>query len=176
LRARVYGVLLACATVQLLAAAPAIARAQVPMDALLPAQAANCRLTKPPDAAGIVGSPGGFIIVHPRNDAITDRYTGCKVLWIADVNDTPRLATLYFEEGTLRRAVAHDIRDATGAPEGACAFPEGRSLLPGSGRRLGDAACQGFAGESLYALRVPTWPRSCMTKPDAAVCRGEPRF
>lgn len=156
-------------------APPSRAAAQAADDALLPAGAPNCRVVVPPDAAGIVVSPGGFILVHPRNDALGDGYTGCKVLWVVDVDRTPRLATLYFERGTLRRAIAHDVRDPSGAPEGACAFPEGRSLLPNSGRRLGDAACQGFTGESLYALRLPTWPRRCMATPEAAVCKADPR-
>lgn len=151
------------------------ASAQGPAASLVPADAPNCRVEVPPAGAGIVVSPGGFILVHPRNDALTDRYTGCKVLWIADGERTPRLATLFFEGGQLRRAVAHDVRDPAGAPEGACAFPEGRSLLRDSGRRLGDEACRGFTGESLYALRLPTWPRRCMQTPEAPVCLAEPR-
>lgn len=156
-------------------AAPSVVAAQVHADSLVPSGALNCRVARPPDAAGVVASPGGFLIVFPRNDALTDRYTGCKMIWIADVERTPRLATLYFERGQLARAIAYDVRDPSGAPEGACAFPEGRSLLPNSGRRLGDAACRGFSGESMYALRLPTWPRSCMTAPDDAVCKADPR-
>lgn len=149
--------------------------AQAVPDSLVPSGAPNCRVTTPPAAAGIAGTPGGFVLVFPRNEAITDTYTGCKVLWIADTDRTPRLATLYFERGQLARAVAHDVRDPSGAVEGACALPEGKSLLPNAGRRYGDAACRGFAGETLYALRLPTWPRSCMTKPDAPVCVADPR-
>ncbi len=156
-------------------ALPCAVDGQVPADSLVPSEAPNCRLVRPPDAAGIVATPGGFVIVHPRNDALPERYTGCKVLWVADVDRTPRLATLYFERGELRRAVAHDVRDPAGGVEGACAFPEERSLLPSSGRRMGDSACRGFSGEALYALRVPTWPLQCMTTPDAAPCKGDPR-
>lgn len=163
------------AVVLLGTAGPAALQAQARGDSLVPADAPNCRVSAPPASAGIFATPGGFVIVFPRNDALTDRYTGCKLLWIADTDRTPRLATLYFERGQLTRAVAHDVRDAGGAVEAACAFPEGRSLLPNAGRRLGDAACRGFSGESLYALRVPTWPRSCMTKPDDAVCSADPR-
>lgn len=156
-------------------AALAPLRGQSSLDSLVPPGAPNCRVEAPPAAAGIAGTPGGFIIVFPRNDAITDRYTGCKVLWIAETDRTPRLATLYFERGALARAVAHDVRDPSDAVEGACALPAGKSLLPNAGRRYGDAACRGFAGEALYALRLPTWPRACMTKPDAPVCTADPR-
>lgn len=161
----------------LLCASGALAplRAQASLDSLVPAGAPNCRMATPPAAAGIAGAPGGFIMVFPRNDAIPDGYTGCKVLWIADTDRTPRLATLYFERGQLARAVSHDVRDPSGAVEGACALPEGKSLLPNAGRRYGDEACRGFSGEALYALRLPTWPRSCMTKPDAPVCTADPR-
>ncbi len=156
-------------------AALAPLRAQASLDSLVPPGAPNCRVETPPAAAGIAGTPGGFLIVFPRNDAIPDRYTGCKVLWIADTDRTPRLATLYFERGQLARAVSHDVRDPSGAVEGACALPEGKSLLPNAGRRYGDEACRGFSGEALYALRLPTWPRTCMTKPDAPVCTADPR-
>lgn len=150
-------------------------RAQASLDSLLPTRAPNCRVAAPPEAAGITGTPGGFVIVFPRNDALTDQYTGCKVLWIADTDRTPRLATLYFERGQLVRAVSHDVRDSSGRVEGACALPEGRSLLPHAGRRYGDEACRGFAGETLYALRLVTWPRVCMTKPDTPACTADPR-
>lgn len=149
--------------------------AQPSLDSLVPRGAPNCRVEAPPAAAGIAGTPGGFVLVYPRNETITDTYTGCKVLWIADTDRTPRLATLYFERGQLARAVSHDVRDPSGGVEGACALPEGKSLLPNEGRRYGDAACRGFSGEAFYALRLPTWPRSCMTKPDAPVCSADPR-
>ncbi|MFN8571252.1 MAG: hypothetical protein U0132_04290 [Gemmatimonadaceae bacterium] len=155
----------------LLAATHASARAQSAVDSLIPRNATNCSISSPPTSAGVVVSPGGFVIVFPRNDALTEAYTGCKHLWIADTGRTPRLATLYFEQGQLRRALAHDVRDPAGAVEGACSFPEGRSLLPTVGRRFDDAACGGVVEEPLYGLRVPTFPRSCMTTPDAPVCR-----
>ena len=166
---------IALAAVLLLLTTTARAGAQAPTDSLVPAKSPRCRVTTPPDSAGGVVSPGGFLLVFPRNDALTERYTGCKVLWVVDVDRTPRLATLYFERGELRRAISHDVRDAAGAVEGACAFPEGRSLLPNSGRRFTDASCKEITGESLHALRLPTWPRSCMTSPDAPVCKADPR-
>lgn len=149
------------------------AHAQSLPDSLIPSGSTNCRVTTPPASAGLAVTPGGFVLVFPRNDAIAERYTGCKMLWIVDTDRTPRLATLYFEKGELARAVAHDVRDPSGAATGACAFPAGRSLLPNAGARFSDSACQGITGESMYALRLATWPRSCMTTPDASVCKED---
>lgn len=156
-------------------ALPATAHAQARLDSLIPPNAPNCRVTTPPESAGIFVTPGGFGIVFPRNETLDATYTGCKSLWIADTDRTPRLATLYFERGQLVRAVAHDVRDDAGAVEGACSFPEGRSLVPDVGRRYPDSTCKGFAGEEMYGLRLATWPRSCMTKPEAPVCVADPR-
>lgn len=142
----------------------------------VPASAANCALTTPPATAGLFATPGGFVMVYPRNDALTDTFTGCKALWVVDLDNMRRLATLYFEKGTLTRAIAHDARDPKGAIEGACDVVAGRSLLPDGGRRFTDAACKGFTGEELYGLRVPTWPRRCLTEPEAAPCKADPRF
>jgi hypothetical protein len=142
---------------------------------IVPASATHCAITTPPATAGLFATPGGFVMVHPRNDALTDSYTGCKALWVVDGDAMRRLATLYFENGTLARAIAHDSRDPKGAIDGACDLKTGRSLLPAAGRRYTDAACKGFQGEELYGLRVPTWPRRCLTEPDAAVCKQDPR-
>lgn len=150
------------------------ARAQSLAD-FVPATATNCAVTTPPATAGLFATPGGFVMVHPRNDALTESYTGCKALWVVDLDNMRRLATLYFEKGILARAVAHDSRDPKGAIEGACDLKSGRSLLPDAGRRYNDAACKGFQGEALYGLRVPTWPRRCLTEPDASVCKQDPR-
>lgn len=154
---------------------PRSAHAQSLPDSLIPSAATNCRVTAPPASAGLAVTPGGFVLVFPRNDAIAERYTGCKMLWIVDTDRAPRLATLYFERGELSRAVAHDVRDSSGAATGACAFPAGRSLLPNAGARFSDSACKGITEESMYALRLATWPRSCMTTPDAPVCKEDPR-
>lgn len=142
---------------------------------VIPAKAAHCALTLPPPQAGLAATPGGFVMVFPRNDALTDGFTGCKLLWVVDGEKTHRFATLYFKGGKLAVAVAHDVRDSAGTMAGACAFPERKSLLAQSGQRMGDAGCAGFTGDSLYALRLPTWPRSCLTAPQAAVCVAEPR-
>ncbi len=155
--------------------APISTGAQNQGAALINSAAPNCRVATPPDSAGLAVTPGGFVMVFPRNEGLNDQYTGCKMLWLVDTDRTPRLATLYFEGGALVIAVAHDARDPSAGPEGACAFPEGRSLLRESGRRFGDSACKGLHEEALYALRVPTWPRLCLSKPDAAACTAEPR-
>lgn len=143
---------------------------------LVPPQSTHCALTAPPAKAGIAVTPGGFVMVFPRNDALTDSFTGCKLLWVVDGDKTMRFATLYFRNGALTIAVAHDVRSSAAAVEGACALPEGKSLLPKSGRQISDASCKGFTEDSFYALRLPTWPRSCLTETRAAVCAADPRF
>ncbi len=65
----------------------------------IPADAANRAVTAPPEAAGIAATGGGFLMVHPRNDAIGDRYTGCKVVRVVDTDQMRRLATLHSEAG-----------------------------------------------------------------------------
>lgn len=140
----------------------------------VPASAANCALSQPPDAAGLFATPGGFVMVYPRNDRISKQYTGCKLLWVVDGERMMRLATLYFDGGTLSRVLAHDVRDARGTIEAVCDVQGGRSLMPNSGRRADDGACRGMPREGLYDLRVPTWPRRCLTEPDAPVCKEDP--
>lgn len=149
-------------------------RAQVAGD-FLPSDAPNCAVSSPPATAGIAATPGGFLMVFPRNEAIGKRYTGCKSLWVVDSDSFRRLATLYFSDGSLTIGVAHDSRDPTGAIEGVCSFPAGKSLAPTIGRKFGDAACRGGLDESLYGLQLATWPRRCLTDPKAAVCQEDPR-
>jgi hypothetical protein len=122
--------------------------------------APNCAVDQPPPDAGIYVTPGGFLLVHPRNAGLSDRYTGCKVLWVAAAPDRfILLATLYFEQGRLR--VAHSY-DKEGASRGTCTLP-GQS--PG---------CEGVESNPLSALRLPTWPRSCMDRPSDSHCAKEP--
>lgn len=141
----------------------------------VPANATNCATSAPPASAGIAGTPGGFLMVHPRNDAITDQYTGCKILWVVDADRMKRVATVYFDRGVLSRVIAHDVRDPKGALEAACDLTVGRSLLPNAGRRANDAQCRTRPADELYGLRLATWPRLCLTEPDAAVCKREPQ-
>ena len=161
------GVLVLCAFV----ATPSAAQT---LSAVLPAQGLHCAITDPPEQAGIAATPGGFVMVYPRNAAITDTFTGCKLMWIVDGAKFRRFATLYFRSGTLAIAVAHDTRDPSKL-SGACAFPQGKSLLPKNGQQNSDAGCAGFTQDASYALRLPTWPRLCLTDTAAAVCQADPR-
>ena len=111
------------------------ALAQVP-------NAPNCTIDRPPPDAGLYATPGGFLLVHPRNSGLTDRYTGCKTLWVVDAPDRfIRMATLYFEQGRLR--VAHSY-NKDGSSRGTCTLP-GQS-----------AGCEGVESNPLTALRMPT--------------------
>jgi len=163
-----------CALALCSVAAAPVAHAQK-ISEVIPAQGLFCTLAPPPAQAGIAVTPGGFVLVFPRNDAITDRYTGCKQMWVVDGTTMRRFATLYFKNGTLAVAAAHDVRDSAGTMTAACAFPEAKSLLPSKGQQATNAGCKGFSGDAFYALRLPTWPRSCMTDTRAAVCLADPR-
>ncbi len=153
---------------------PTLAGAQS-LASVVPVSAPHCSLTAPPADAGIAATPGGFVMVFPRNAQVSDTFTGCKTLWIVDTDEIRRFATLYFAGGKLKTAVAHNSRDPAAPLDGACAFPEGRSLLPTSGRQIEDSACRGFTEDSFYGLRLATWPRLCLTDEKAAVCRQDPR-
>jgi len=142
---------------------------------VLPVKAMNCALKDPPEQAGIAATPGGFVLVYPRDAALTDTFTGCKLMWIVDGTKSLRYATLYFDGGKLAVAAAHDMRGDPNKLSAACALPAGKSLLPKSGQKANDAGCAGFAEDPFYALRLPTWPRTCLTDSSGAVCREEPR-
>jgi len=130
-----------------------VALAQIPA-------APNCAVDQPPPDAGIFATPGGFLLVHPRNAQLSDSYTGCKVLWVADAPGRfIRLTTLYFEGGRLR--IAHSY-NKDGSTRGTC-------TLPGPSRE-----CEGVESNPLAALRLPTWPRVCITPTDAPQCKREP--
>lgn len=131
------------------------ARAQIP-------DAPNCAVDQPPPDSGAYATPGGFLLVHPRNAQLSDSYTGCKVLWVVDAPERfNRLMILYFERGKLRIAQGYDGRGANQL-RATCKLP--------------DAApeCRGIESHSLSALKLPTWPRICMTRPDAPPCKKEP--
>ena len=141
----------------------------------VPRGAANCSTAAPPADAGLAATPGGFVIVHPRNAALAARYTGCKVMWVdSNPGDWQRFATLYFEDGELRRIVAHDARRG-GAVRAACEHPRGNSLMPGADPTVAEPACAGVREEPFYGLRLPTWPRRCASDPDHAACRSDPQ-
>ena len=67
---------LAIALLLFVPALPA-ALAQIP-------DAPNCSVDQPPSDSGAFGTPGGFLLVYPRNAGLSDRYTGCKTLWVVD--------------------------------------------------------------------------------------------
>lgn len=142
---------------------------------VIPATAPNCAIEKPPAASGLAATPGGFVAVYPRNDALPKQYSGCKFMWIINGERYQRFATLYFKDGVLSVAAAHDVRSASGQLDGACAFPEGKSLLPNAGRQTKDSSCAGFRDEAFYRLHLPTWPVSCLTDTKAVVCQQDPR-
>jgi hypothetical protein len=141
---------------------------------VIPANASYCALKEPPAEAGVAVTPGGFVMVYPRNAGLSDTFTGCKLMWIVDGTKLLRYATLYFKSGKLAIAAAHDMRGDPDKLNAACAFPAGKSLLPKSGQKTSDAGCTGFAEDSFYALRLPTWPRACLTDASARVCQEDP--
>lgn len=130
--------------------------------ASIPADGHACRLSEPPIDSGAYATPGGFLLVYPRNAGITPDYTGCKTIWVArGPRETPLVMRLYFSRGRLGVAEAHDV-GTTGAPLAVCAAT---SKVP---------KCAGLHDNPLAALKLPTWPRACMEQPELAVCRGEP--
>lgn len=124
----------------------------------------SCQRMEPPADAGAVATPGGFMLVHPRNDRIGDDYSGCKTLWIYDDPDAPRRwATLLFERGRLTRAVVWQ-RDAPDRADRVCDLA-----------RPNAEPCGGVEGNELVALRLASWPRVCMSAPERKECLGDPR-
>ena len=124
--------------------------------------ARNCAVDQPPSDAGAYVTPGGFLLVYPRNAKLSDSYTGCKVIWVVDAPDRfHRLMILYFERGKLRVAQGYDGR-AENQLRATCKLP--------------DAApeCAGVESHPLSALKLPTLPRNCMTRPEAPHCQKEP--
>ena len=134
-----------------------------PSGAAIPAGAANCAVEQAPKDAGAYVTPGGFLLVYPRNAALTDDYTGCKSLWVVDSPQRiNRLMTLYFERGKLRIAIAYDGRAPASPPRATC-------VLPGA-----SPGCEDIDSNPLAALRLPTYPRSCTENADAPECSTDP--
>ena len=131
-------------------------------------EAASCTHATAPDDAGLVATPGGFMLVHPRNAELPDDYTGCKTLWVMDVDPTPwRWARLWFRNGRLQRVVSA-TRDAS-APR-VCD-------MPGAAPPVGHApapACEGLDDHPWIALRLPSWPRACAAESPPVACEGAP--
>jgi hypothetical protein len=152
-------------------AAPVVAKE---LRDFVPVDAPNCATATPPAAAGAAVTPGGVMIVYPRNSGITADYTGCKHLWVMQ-SDTAvgRFVTTYFKQGKLAVAVAHDNRSAAGTIVGVCTFPGGKSVFPKTGAAA-DRACAGVPAEYYGALRMPTFPRECIANPKAKGCTDKP--
>jgi len=128
----------------------------------------SCTRAAAPDDAGVVATPGGFMLVHPRNADLPDDYTGCKTLWMMDVDPVPwRWATLWFLDGRLQRVVT-TLKDAP-APR-VCDMP-GITLPAGYASA---PACDGVDDHPWIALRLPSWPRACATDTAPAVCGRAP--
>lgn len=141
------------------------ASAAQPQQSWFPESEASCAATTAPADAGAVVTPGGFMLVHPRNDRIADDYTGCKTLWIYDDPDVPRRwATLRFVRGQLTRAVIWR-REVEDIADRVCDRPAS-AQAPG---------CGGIDDNEFVSLRLPSWPRVCMTAPDREECRQDPR-
>ena len=146
-------IVLAVIAILAFACAMPAALAQIP-------NAPNCSVNQPPADAGAAGFPGGFLLVHPRNAALPDRYTGCKTIWVVDAPDRfIRIMTLYFEKGRLH--VAHSF-NKDGSSRGTCGLP-GQS--PG---------CEDLETNPLAALRMPTWPRICIAPTSDPRCTKDP--
>lgn len=140
----------------------------------VPADGPNCAVNAPPANAGAAVTPGGVMVVFPRNSGITADYTGCKHLWVMQ-SDTAvgRFVTTYFKQGKLVVAVAHDNRSPKGEVVGVCTFPGGKSVFPKTGPAA-DRACAGVPAEYYGALRMPTFPRECVANPKAKGCTDKP--
>ena len=128
----------------------------------IPPAAPACSVDAPPPDAGAYVTPGGFLLVYPRNAALTSDYTGCKTLWVMKGPESlPRLMRLYFRVGRLAAAEVFDGRGGR-MPTTTCFAPFD---APG---------CQGIAASPLAALRLVSWPRLCVDNADAPVCSEEP--
>jgi hypothetical protein len=166
----------------MLASAAGPASAQSLRD-IIPLDAAHCALTAAPPDAGIAATPGGFVMVFPRNAALSDEYTGCKVMWIVDTDQLRRFATLYFIGGKLKTAVAHEIREPAAPLLGACAFrrrsvlwaatgdlaadlphePRGRSVQGGPALSEGNSRLRIVPVPVLCGPHLPRWSRRTIT-------------
>jgi hypothetical protein len=136
--------------------------------ALLPADP-SCALLDAPADAGAVVTPGGFLLVHPRNAQLPARYSGCKTLWIMDTEPAARRwSTLWFREGRLQRAVLWQ-RDAPQDVDRVCDMPGGTP--PGA---TAAEPCTGVEGNELMGLLLPSWPRACTVDTTLAACAGAP--
>lgn len=147
----------ACLSLLLCAGVPWLPAAAAGM----PADGRHCALTQPPADAGAYATPGGFLLVWPRNAGFGRDYSGCRTLWVMQsADDTPLLMRLYFRGGRLEAAQGFDGRGGQSA----------RTCV----RPFDAPGCGGIADNPLTAPDLPTWPRICTEQPDHAVCRRDP--
>jgi len=127
------------------------------------ADEAACTLAQPPADAGAYVTPGGFLLIHPRNGALAEDYSGCKQVWIMRApGDTPLLMRLRFAHGLRVMAQVFDGRGGT-TPRASCAAADT------------SAACADLADNPLAQLRVPTWPRACAVDAEQPECSQAPQ-
>jgi hypothetical protein len=123
----------------------------------------SCALRVAPADAGAYVMPGGFLLIHPRNAAVADDYSGCKQVWIMrSPGDTPLLMRLRFERGVRVMAQVFDGRGGA-APRASCAAKDA------------GAECTGLADNPIAQLHVPTWPRVCAEDAERPECAQAPQ-
>lgn len=144
-----------------LAAACALATAHAGAQQVMPADGEQCAIDRPPAGAGSYVTPGGFVLVWPRNAGVTPGYTGCRTLWVMQSEqDTPLLMRLYFRAGKLE--IVHSYDGRGGREVRSCTRP---FTAPG---------CGGIEGHPFAALDLPTWPLVCTVQPDLPACARDP--
>lgn len=121
----------------------------------------HCDLAQPPTDAGAYATPGGFLLVYPRNHGVGKDYSGCRLIWVMqEAAFTPLLLRAQYRRGVLYRVQGYDGRGGDNATT--CTLP------------TTDPACAGLASHELLVLNLPTWPRVCTVDPAAAACRADP--
>lgn len=127
-----------------------------------PDDAPNCSVPTPPESAGAYVTPGGFLLVHPRNAQFGRAYTGCRTIWVVqDPQRTPLLMRQYFENGELRTVEAWNGRGGA-SPVARCAA------------RDDEPRCAGLADNPLMSHDLPTWPRFCIEQAERPECSADP--
>lgn len=125
------------------------------------AKGRHCDLVQPPADAGAFATPGGFLLVYPRNHEVGADYSGCRLIWIMqDATFTPLFIRSQYRRGRLVRVQSYDGRGGDKAVT---------CVLPSS-----EPACANLAGHELLDLNLPTWPRVCTVNPTHKVCESEP--
>jgi hypothetical protein len=123
----------------------------------------NCTIDQPPADAGAYVTPGGFLLVYPRNASLPDDYTGCKMAWVVDAPDRfHRLMILYFERGKLRVAQGYDGRSENQL-RATCKLPD---AAPEWRRRRIPSALGAQAADLAAELHDAAGAPRCAKEPD----------